>query len=235
MYSCRGFGRMYSIVSLVNHVPKRLMALLTVACMLSSIGLTQPVFAYGRETPVPDIQFQPIRPTEAISIRESVEIALRNFPTITHRLFKLHAAQANVTLAKTQYLPNLNLDLQESAVSPNRIASVVMNNVSGFDTVPIDSGPSSLHSTMKPLANSLQGLNLNWLLVDFGLRHANDDFAYADARAARADLNLTKLDVAFDCRRCVFDSNCSKADNTFDACCFRTHGGSRYTCQNACI
>ena len=174
------------------------MAFLMVACLLASGYLTQPVFAYGRETPVPDIQFQPVRPTKAVSIRESVEIALRNFPTITHRLFKLHAAQANVSLAKTQYLPNLNMDLQESAVSPNRIASVVMNNVSGFDTVPIDSGPSSLRSTMRPLANSLQGLNLNWLLVDFGLRHANDDFAYADARAARADLNLTKLDVAYD-------------------------------------
>jgi outer membrane protein len=73
-----------------------------------------------------------------------------------------------------------------------------MNNVSGFDTVPIDSGPPSTVSSMRPITNNLEGLNLNWLLVDFGLRHANDNFAYADARAARADLKLTRLDVAFD-------------------------------------
>ncbi len=159
---------------------------------------SQSAFASGREIAIPDYQFQPIRPTKAVTIREAVEIALRNFPTITNKQFKLRAALANVTLAKTQYLPNLNADIQESVVTPNRIASVVMNNVSGFDTVPVDSGPPATHSSMRPLANNLEGLNLNWLIVDFGLRHANDDFAYADARAARADLKLTRLDVAFD-------------------------------------
>ncbi|HEY9773223.1 MAG TPA: TolC family protein [Planktothrix sp.] len=148
--------------------------------------------------PIPDVQFQPIHPTKAITIKEAVDIALRNFPSITERIFKVRAAMANISLAKTQYLPNLNADIQESAVTSNRVASVVMNNVSGFDTVPVDTGPSATHMSMKPLANNLQGLNFNWLLVDFGLRHANDDFARADARAARADLRLTKLDVAYD-------------------------------------
>jgi outer membrane protein TolC len=159
---------------------------------------SQAVHAAGRETNVPDIQFQPIFPPKSVTIGEAVNIAVRNFPTINNKLYKLRAAKANVTLAKTQYLPNLNLDIQESGVTANRVASVVMNNVSGFDTVPVDSGPSSTHSSMNPILNNLMGANLNWLIVDFGLRHANDQFAYADARAARADLNLTKLDVAFD-------------------------------------
>lgn len=157
----------------------------------------QPALAAGREVAVPDVQFQPIRAPHAVSIREAVNIALRNYPEIARKQFKLAAAQANVRLAKTQYLPNLNVDIQESAVTPNRIASVVMNNVSGFDTVPVDSGPSVKSVTLRPEANSLQGLNLNWLLVDYGLRKANDRFAYADARVARADVTLTKLDVAF--------------------------------------
>ncbi len=168
------------------------------------------VFAAGRETNVPDFQFQPIRPTNAVSIRESVEVALRNYPTIAQRQFKLRAAKANVALAKTQYLPNLNVDLQESGVTANRIASVVMNNVSGFDTVPVDSGPSSTSHSLKPYMNSLQGLNFNWLLIDGGLRHANDNYAFADARTARADLNLTKLDVAFAAADAFLDAAAAK-------------------------
>jgi outer membrane protein TolC len=170
-------------------------------CCLSSTlfrSVNNAACAAGRETRVPDVQFQPVRPPKAVSIRESVDIALRNFPAIAHRQFKLRASLANVTLAKTQYLPNLNIDIQESEVTSNRIASVVMNNVSGFDTVPVDAGPSSTSQSARPIANNLDGVNLNWLLVDFGLRHANDAFAYADARSARADLNLTRLDVAFD-------------------------------------
>lgn len=168
-------------------------------CIAASFCLpgSQVALAAGREVNVPDFQFQPILPTKAVSLRQSVETSLRNFPSIQQKFFKLRAAKANVTLAKAQYLPNLNADVQISAVTPNRIASVVMNNVSGFDTVPVDSGPVSNSSTLRPLVNNLQGLNLNCLLVDFGLRNANDKFAEADARTARADISLTKLDVAF--------------------------------------
>jgi outer membrane protein TolC len=156
--------------------------------------------AAGREVNVPDDQFQPIRPTHAVTLEEAVQISLRNYPAISNKYFKLRAAKANVSLAKTQYLPNLNVDVQESGITANRVASTVMNNVSGFDTVPVDSGPSTPRGSIsyQPIVNNLQGANLNWLLIDCGLRHANDNFAYADARAARADLNLTKLDVAFD-------------------------------------
>ncbi len=166
--------------------------------------------AAGREVNVPDVQFQPIRPTRAVTIREAVDIALRNYPLISQKVFKLRAAQANVKLAKTQYLPNLNLDLQESAASSNRIASLVMNNVSGFDTVPVDTGPSATRRTYKPDVNNLQGLNFNWLLIDQGLRKSNDNFAYADARTARADINITKLDVAFEAADAFLDGVAAK-------------------------
>lgn len=167
-----------------------------VAAFLQILAIV-PASGAGREVLVSDIQFEPITPTRAVTLKESVGIALRNYPTIQRKFFKLRAAKANVTLARTQYLPNLNFDIQESGVTPNRIASVVMNNVSGFDTVPVDSGPPVSSATLKPLVNNLQGMNLNWLVVDYGLRKANDKFAQADARTARADIRLTKLDVAF--------------------------------------
>lgn len=175
---------------------RNLLALTTIVTTFLNTSIA-PGFAAGREMEVPDVQFQPIRPTSAVTLREAVDTALRNYPSIRQKFFKLRAAKSNVTLAKTQYLPNLNIDTQVSGVSPNRIASVVMNNVSGFDTVPVDSGPPVSSTTLKPICNNLQGLNLNWLLVDFGLRKANDQFADADARTARADVRLTELDVAF--------------------------------------
>jgi outer membrane protein len=180
---------------------QQLMQRIFAACAASILLSTWSIgaaFGAGREVYVPDTQFQPIRAPHAVTIREAVNIALRNYPEIARKQYKLAAAQANVRLAKTQYLPNLNMDVQVSAVTPNRIASVVMNNVSGFDTVPVDAGPAVRTQTLRPEANNLQGLNLNWLLIDGGLRKANDRFAYADARVARADITLTKLDVAFD-------------------------------------
>ncbi|MBS2003737.1 MAG: TolC family protein [Cyanobacteria bacterium SZAS LIN-5] len=172
--------------------------LIAIAVFLYFAMAVLPCRAAGRETPVPDFQFTAQAPTRAITLREAVDTALRNYPAIAQKQFKLRAAKGGVTLAKTQYLPNLNIDIQESEITGNRVASVVMNNVSGFDTVPVDSGPPSQRSSLRPLQNNLQGLNFNWLLIDQGLRHANDNYAYADARAARADVNLVKLDVAFD-------------------------------------
>ncbi len=169
-----------------------------------------PAYGAGREVVPAEIQFQPIRPTKAVTLRESIELSLRNFPSIQQKFFKLRAAKANVSLAKMQYLPNVNVDIQYSGVTPNRIASVVMNNVSGFDTVPVDSGPPVNRASYKPVVNNLQGLNVNWLLVDFGLRRANDDFARADARTARADVSLTKLDVAFACADSFFHTAAAK-------------------------
>ncbi len=169
-----------------------------------------PSLAVGREATVPDLQFQPIRPPHSVTLREAVAVALRNYPKIAEKQFKLRAAKANIALAKTQYLPNLNADFQEDAVTNNRISANVMNNVSGFDTVPVNGGPSSRSSNMKLAMNSLQGLNFNWLIVDGGLRKANDNVAYADARTARADLALTKLDVAFDAADAFLDAVAAK-------------------------
>ncbi|HEY9785181.1 MAG TPA: TolC family protein [Candidatus Obscuribacterales bacterium] len=187
---------------------RRLISFMLLATLL--LAANTATYAVGRDVEIPDVQFQPLRPAKAVTLREAVDIALRNYPEITRKQFKLRAAKANVALAKTQYLPNVNFDVQVSAVTPNRVASVVMNNVSGFDTVPVDSGPSATSATYKPECNNLQGANFNWLIIDGGLRKANDRFAYADARVARADVNLTRLDVAFAAADAFLDAVAAK-------------------------
>ncbi len=183
----------------LRRVARHLILVTTVLAVCLAV-IVPPSFASGREVDVPDIQFQPIRAPQAVTIEQAVDIALRNYPAINNKYFKLRAAKANVALAKTQYLPNINFDIQESGITANRANSTVMNNVSGFDTVPVDSGQAVSRRSVsyQPIVNNLQGGNINLLVLDGGLRHANDNFAYADARSARADLNLTKLDVAFD-------------------------------------
>jgi outer membrane protein len=184
-----------SIFSLGRAARCALLWILTI-CLGTNV-VCSPVFAAGREISIPDAQFQPIRPTKAVTIREAVAIALRNFPSISSKQYKLRAAMANVTLARTQYLPNLNLDLQEMRATHNVISGTIMNNVSGLDTIPIEAGTPSHSSSFSSDWDSNQGANLNWLMVDFGLRSSNVKLASADARVARADLNLTRLDVAY--------------------------------------
>ena len=72
-----------------------MLLILQQAYTLTSNGLA---FAAGREINVPDLQFQPIRPTEAITLKEAVETALRNYPSIAQKHFKLRASIANVAL-----------------------------------------------------------------------------------------------------------------------------------------
>jgi outer membrane protein len=199
---CLSTSSIFRCANALAHLSARL-ALVFVSSFLLTISLFQsgllsePVSAAGREVPIPDVQFQPIRPTRAISIREAVAIALRNFPAIANKQFKLRAALANVTLARTQYLPNFNLDLQEMRATHNVISGTIMNNVSGLDTIPIEAGTPSHSSSMSSDWDSNQGANLNWLMVDFGLRKSNVKLATTDARVARADLTLTRLDVAY--------------------------------------
>jgi outer membrane protein TolC len=156
-----------------------------------------PGIAVERDVNTTGLRYQPIGPKQTLTLGEAVDVALKNFPSIPSARFKLRAALADVTLARTQYLPNLNLDVQELRTTHNVVSSTIMPPLNGFDVIPNQSGTVGASSAMKSVFVTNQGINLSYLVYDFGQRHANVELAQADAKLARANLRLTQLDVAF--------------------------------------
>lgn len=172
-----------------------LRAFLLCLCLISPV--VQPAYSQGRDQPLGNLRFQPPTPQRVFTLREAVDVALTNFPSIQAARFKLKAAQADITLAKTAYLPYLNLDIQEMRNSQNLVARTIMPAVSGLDVIPIQSGQESNSSNMRSIFGNNMGANLSWLVYDFGQRGANVDVARAETKLARANLRLTQLDVAY--------------------------------------
>jgi outer membrane protein TolC len=166
-------------------------------CLCWLLLLVLPAHGQGRDQPLTDLKFQAQAPQRVFTLREAVDVALTNFPSIQAARFKLKAAQSDITLAKTAYLPNLNLDVQEMRNSQNLIARTIMPAVSGLDVIPIQSGQESHSSSMRSIFGNNMGANFSWLLYDFGQRGANVDVARAETKLARANLRLTQLDVAY--------------------------------------
>jgi outer membrane protein TolC len=142
-----------------------------------------------------EIHFDTTVPSQ-YTLPEAVDMALRNFPSIYNATYRLRQAQAGITLAKTAYLPNLNITVQEMRATHNVIAGTVMPQANTSDTIPIQSGTVGENS-MSSIWGSNQAANFNWLLYDFGERHANVMLACADTKYAQSNLSLTKLDVAY--------------------------------------
>jgi outer membrane protein len=164
------------------------------------VGLSgfRPILAAEQGLSLPRMDYAPEKVKQTYTLREAVDVAVRNFPTIANRRFKLYAASANVTLAKTAYLPNFDMDVQEMLTTHNVVTSTVLGQANNLDAIPIQSGTPSQSVSMSPIWASNQVANFNWLLYDFGYRKANVALARADAKLAQDNLRLTQLDVAYE-------------------------------------
>lgn len=171
------------------------LAIWLIAGAVSNILAGLPALAAARDVPYRRPFTAPPERTADYTLGQAVSTALRNFPSIKAARFKLTAAQADVTLAKTAYLPNLDLMMQEMVGSNNVIAGTILPQT--IDVIPIQSGQERRGSSFSGRLMSNHGANFNWLLFDFGLRRANVQLARAQTRVEQADLRLTELDVAF--------------------------------------
>ena len=163
---------------------------------------SQGCFALTNEGRVTEYSFLPEPNKPAYTLSEAVSEALRNFPSIRAARFKLKAAAAEVTLAKTEYLPNLDILAQEIFTSHNIVAGTIIPQV--LDVIPIQSGAAS-GNNMRGYFSSNQGVGVSWLALDFGLRRANVKLAHAATTQAEQGLKLTELDVAFQAAESYLD------------------------------
>ncbi len=134
----------------------------------------------------------PQRQKQSFTLDDAVNYALAHYPQVRASLERLNAAKAGVGLAKTSYLPALDLLWQSNRATYNNIAGLLLPQ----SVIPSLSGPVLAETSSSTAWGSGGGALLSWQPFDFGLRAANVAVRNAAQRSANYQLEITRLDVA---------------------------------------
>ncbi len=130
--------------------------------------------------------------TTRFTLGQAVDYALAHYPAVRVSLARLMQAQANVSLAKTQYLPSANMLWQSNRATFNNIFGQMLPQ----GVIPSMSGPVLADTSNTSTWGSAGGVLGSWQPFDFGLRHANVLEAQASGNIATQAANVTRLQVA---------------------------------------
>jgi outer membrane protein len=130
---------------------------------------------------------------ETLTLAQTVERALKNYPALRVAQAQTQAANAGVELARTYYLPRTDLLWQENRATRNNIFGLLLPQA----TLPSISGPVLNNTTQASAWGSAGGLLFSWEPFDFGLRKAQVELARSQGKQAEAGEQVTKLDVTF--------------------------------------
>src|SRR5713101_4526189 len=128
-----------------------------------------------------------------LTLSDAIQLALKNYPAIKESRARAQAAEEGVGVARTSYLPRLDMIWQESRATTNNVFGLLLPQ----SVVPSISGPVL---GTRSLGNSVWGsagaVLFSWVAVAFGQRKAGVDVARAQTSLAKNQTALTELDVA---------------------------------------
>jgi len=130
-------------------------------------------------------------PPKTLTLEQAVDYALQNYPAVRASLQQVSAARAGVTLARTQYLPQLTGVYQDSRATQNQVPGIWL----GTPITPTVEGPIGASSGQSFWGSQAAAL-FSWEPADFGLRSARVGQARSAEAKSQADLALTQLQVA---------------------------------------
>lgn len=156
--------------------PKPWIAFVLAACVLCAAG---------------DVCAQDTTP-QRLTLPAAVDLAVRNYPALQESRARAEAANAAIAVAETAYLPRVDTLLQINRATHNNVFGLLLPQ----SVVPPISGPVLGTRGADSVWGSAAGVLLSWDAVDFGVRKANVDVARRQTDAARAQIELTQLDVA---------------------------------------
>ena len=129
---------------------------------------------------------------QSLTISQAVEGALRNYPAIRVSQEQISAAAAGIQLARTSYLPRVDLLAQANRATRNNVFGLLLPQ----NVIPSMSGPVIGSNNFGTAWGSAAGVLVSWEPFDFGLRRANVAVATAARTEAEATLQRTRYDVA---------------------------------------
>src|SRR4030095_10391127 len=129
--------------------------------------------------------------TRIFTLGQALQYALDHYPTVRAALEQVNMSAANVSVAKTAYLPRLDALWQTNRATANNIFGQLLPQ----SVIPAISGPVLPSASSQTVWGSATGGLLSWEPVDFGLRGATVHEAEAGVIHARAEEGLTRLAV----------------------------------------
>jgi outer membrane protein len=127
-----------------------------------------------------------------LTIRQAVENAEKNYPSVTVSEEQINAANAGIDLARTAYLPRIDTLVQVNRATRNNIFGLLLPQ----SVIPSISGPVIGSNNFGSVWGSAVGGLVTWEPFDFGLRSANVSAATASRSRAQATLNRTQFEVS---------------------------------------
>jgi outer membrane protein TolC len=130
--------------------------------------------------------------SETLTLIQAIDLARTNYPSLKELRARANAAAEAVGVAKTSYLPRLDVMWQANRATRNNVFGLLLPQA----VVPPISGPVLGTISYDSVWGSTGGVLLSWQAVDFGLRKANVAVARAQLSQATAQTALTELDVS---------------------------------------
>ena len=130
--------------------------------------------------------------SQQLTISQTVETAVRNYPSVRISQEDIAAAAAGIQLARTAYLPRIDTLAQINRATRNNVFGMLMPQA----VIPSMSGPALGLNNFGTAWGSAIGALVTWEPFDFGLRRANVAAAGAARSRSEAALRRTEYDVA---------------------------------------
>ncbi len=131
-------------------------------------------------------------PVNGLTLVEAVNDALNNYPSIRVTQEQMNAAAAGIQLARTAYLPRMDLLAQFNRATRNNVFGMLLPQ----SVIPSMSGPVLGTNNGGAAWGSATGILVTWEPFDFGAREANVAAADAARAAREATVKRTQFDVS---------------------------------------
>ncbi len=126
-----------------------------------------------------------------LTIGQAVESALTNYPSIRVSQEQINAAAAGIQLARTAYLPRVDVLAQANRATRNNVFGLLLPQ----NVIPSMSGPVLGTNNFGTAWGSAIGTLVTWEPFDFGARSASVAAATAARTQSEATLKRTQFDV----------------------------------------
>jgi len=125
---------------------------------------------------------------QQLTMGQAVEAALRNYPSVRVSQEQIGAAAAGIRLARTAYLPRIDMLAQANRATRNNVFGLLLPQ----SVIPSMSGPVIGTNNLGTAWGSVVGTLVTWEPFDFGLRRANVAVAEAGRAESKAALHRTE-------------------------------------------
>jgi outer membrane protein len=129
---------------------------------------------------------------QPLSLADALTMAQDKYPVIKVSLEQQAAAQHQIGVAKTAYLPRVDLLWQTNRATDNNRTGLLLPQ----SVLPSISGPVAGDAPGRSAWSSAGGALINWQPFDFGARGAQVNVARKSALAAVSATNVTRLGIA---------------------------------------